>query len=242
MRALSATQILDLWEEGHASLPFERAVSLLAAAAPDTVREELELLSIGRRDARLLELREWAFGSSLEMTASCPLCKQALEMVLPIRALRTPPASEEPEGRIAMDDYAASFRPPNTRDLAACDGLDPEEGRRVLLNGCILEASRAGKTVSAQELPNEVLSAVEERMAAIDPQADVLLDFACADCHEGWSEAFDIVSFFWAEIDAWARNLLLEVNVLARAFGWSEKEILGMSAARRQIYFAMAQA
>ena len=242
MRALSATQILDLWEEGHASLPFERAVSLLAAAMPDLEREELELLSIGRRDARLLELREWAFGSSLEMTASCPVCGQALEMVIPIGTLRTPPAVEEPESRIAMEEYAADFRPPNTRDLAVCDGLDPEEGRRALLNGCILEATRAGEMISAHELPNELLTAVEDRIAAIDPQADVLLDFACPDCHERWSEAFDIVSFFWAEIDAWARRLLLEVNVLARAFGWSEDDILRMSAARRQIYFAMAQA
>lgn len=242
MRALSAAQILDLWEEGHVSLPFERAVSLLAAAAPDTEREKLELLSIGRRDARLLDLREWAFGSSLEMAASCPVCGQALEMVIPIRALRTPPASEEARGRIAIEEYAASFRPPNSRDLAACDGLDPEEGRRALLNGCILEATRAGQAISTHELPEELLSAVEESIAAIDPQADLLLDFACPDCHERWSEAFDIVSFFWTEIDAWARRLLLEVNVLARAFGWSEKDILGMSAARRQIYFAMAQA
>ena len=242
MRALSAARILDLWEEGQASLPFERAVSLLAAATPDSPREPLELLSIGRRDARLLELRESAFGSALDMTAACPACGLALEMAVPIASLKTPPAAEEPEGQIVVDGFAVSVRPPNSRDLGACARLDPEQGRRALLNGCILGANLGGTTISAQELPETVLDQVEERIAAMDPQADVLLDFTCPECQQQWSQEFDIVSFFWTEIDAWARRMLLEINVLARAFGWSESDILRMSPARRQIYFAMAQA
>ena len=52
---------------------------------------------------------------------------------------------------------------------------------------------------------------------------------------------FDIVSFFWAEIDAWARRVLREVNVLARAYGWRESDILALSPVRRQIYLSMVQ-
>ena len=47
---------------------------------------------------------------------------------------------------------------------------------------------------------------------------------------------------FWAEIDAWARRILREVNILARAYGWRESDILALGAVRRQIYLTMAQA
>jgi hypothetical protein len=83
---------------------------------------------------------------------------------------------------------------------------------------------------------------VVERIAALDPQADTRIDLSCPDCHHGWSEVFDVVSFFWTEIDAWARRLLRDVNVLARAYGWREHDILAMSTMRRQLYLAMAQA
>ena len=40
----------------------------------------------------------------------------------------------------------------------------------------------------------------------------------------------------WAELDAWARRLLLDVHTLARAYGWSERDILQLTETRRQFY------
>jgi hypothetical protein len=47
---------------------------------------------------------------------------------------------------------------------------------------------------------------------------------------------FDIVSHLWTELDAWARRMLREVHALAATYGWSEAEILRMSATRRRAY------
>jgi len=47
---------------------------------------------------------------------------------------------------------------------------------------------------------------------------------------------FDIGSFLWAELDAWAARILGEVHELASVYGWSEHDILEMSAVRRQAY------
>jgi hypothetical protein len=47
------------------------------------------------------------------------------------------------------------------------------------------------------------------------------------------------VTFFWSEISAEARRLLLEVHNLASAYGWSESDILSMSALRRRYYLEM---
>ena len=240
MRALTASQLLELWEKGHASLPMERAVSLLAAASPDTPRELVEMLSIGRRDALLLQLREQVFGSELVMTTACPCCGQVLEMDMPTSALKTAVVPEE-KARVALQDYLVSFRLPNSRDLAVCVGFEPAQSRRMILSRCIEEASGKGQPVAVEELSDTVLNEVEERIAAMDAQAEVLFDFECAECGEKWKQIFDVVSFFWTEIDAWARRILLEVNVLARAYGWCESDVLTMSPARRQIYIAMAQ-
>ena len=54
-----------------------------------------------------------------------------------------------------------------------------------------------------------------------------------------WAVMFDVVSFFWSEICVQAKRLLREVHTLARAYGWREVDILGMSTARRQFYLEM---
>ena len=106
----------------------------------------------------------------------------------------------------------------------------------------MIEAHCNAEPVAADRLPDDVARQVVERISAIDPQADTRVNLTCPECRNGWSEMFDIVSFFWAEIDAWARRILQDVNVLARAYGWRERDILALSPVRRQLYLAMAQA
>ncbi|MFI5101917.1 MAG: hypothetical protein ACHP9V_00960 [Terriglobales bacterium] len=251
MRPLAVPELLTVWERGLAALPFERALAILSAASPESSPAALARLSIGRRDANLLQLREWAFGSELAILATCPSCRQTLELTMPVSALHvsidpTRAPTAEPAGdlesSLMWQDYAVRYRSPNTEDIAGCAGLEFAASRRKLLACCVTDARCQGKSVSAEELPEDVQHKVVERLAAIDPQADTRLDLTCPECHQRWSEAFDIVSFFWAEIDAWARRILQEVNVLACAYGWRESDILALGPVRRQIYLSMAQA
>jgi hypothetical protein len=46
----------------------------------------------------------------------------------------------------------------------------------------------------------------------------------------------------WAEIEVRAKRLLLEVHLLATAYGWSEAEILSLNAQRREFYLEMVRA
>jgi hypothetical protein len=93
--------------------------------------------------------------------------------------------------------------------------------------------------VRVSELPAHVVDAVVTRMGDADPQADVHVPIACAACRHEWSAAFEILSFFWTEIEAWAARLRREVHVLASAYGWSEADILALSPARRQGYLEL---
>ncbi len=90
--------------------------------------------------------------------------------------------------------------------------------------------------MDALALPAEVAEAVAQRMAEADPQADPQLAMHCPSCGHAWSAGLDIAAYLWAEVDAWARRTLREVHALASAYGWSEGEILALSAARRQAY------
>jgi hypothetical protein len=96
--------------------------------------------------------------------------------------------------------------------------------------------------VAVDLLPADVLGAVEDQMAAADPQADVRLALSCPACGHQWQEVFDIVSFLWGEVQAWALRLLREVHTLASAYGWSEADILALSPQRRQMYLEMVGA
>lgn len=243
MRPLSVPELMAVWECGLAARPFERALAILSAACPESSPSVLARVSIGRRDAGLLTVREWAFGPDLTVLADCPQCHQSLETLVRIDDLRAPAGETANEvGVMTSGGYAVRCRPPNTSDLLACAGQDAEAIRRRLFDCCVIEALRDAEPVGAEDLPGEIVREVVERIAAIDPQADTRINLTCPECDHSWSEVFDIASFFWAEIDAWARRLLRDVNVLARTYGWCERDILSLSPTRRQIYLGMAQA
>ena len=251
MRALSAGELLAAWERGLAQAPAQRALTLLGAACPDTPVEALATLCIGQRDAYLITLREWCFGSQLVSVANCAGCGERLELTLDLDQVRvqspTPAGPLAAEGQeageafsLSVDGYEVHFRLPNSLDLAAVDGQrNVESSRQRLLERCILDAKCEGKDTPADQLPAPVTEAVVAGMAQADPQADVQLDLRCPACEHRWQAAFDIASFFWSEINAWAYRTLHEVHLLASAYGWREADILALSPRRRQSYLEM---
>jgi hypothetical protein len=244
MRALTTSELLAVWEQGLALSPLQRGLSLLATACPEAPPEALAELSIGQRDARLLTLREWTFGPQLASLATCPACGERLELAFEVDDVRVEPAEMPAEAlSLSVGGREVRFRLPNSRDLASLAGPEgqggvqgPANARRRLVERCLLDG---GDEAAVDRWPAEVLDAVEERMAEADPQADVGLALQCPECQHPWQAAFDIVSFFWHEIEAWAPRILYQVHTLASAYGWREADILNMSASRRQMYIDM---
>jgi hypothetical protein len=79
-------------------------------------------------------------------------------------------------------------------------------------------------------------------MEELDPAASINLSLGCEDCGHHWLADFNIGSLLWDEIDGCARALLVEVHNLARAYGWTEQEILALSPQRRAAYLDMVGA
>jgi hypothetical protein len=205
--------------------------------------EQLAQFSIGQRDAQLLALREQTFGPQLASTTICPACAEQLEFNVDIADIRaTSNAEREATLHLMHSDYGVEFRLPTGLDVATLDpSASLESNRQHLLRRCVILARREGKEVATDELPAEVGSAIAQRMGKADPLADVQIALACPQCQHAWPTPFDIVSFFWTEIQAWANRLLREVHSLASAYGWREAEVLALSPWRRQAYLELIE-
>lgn len=238
MPSLTPSDLLKVWETGHATSLRRRALLLLEAAHPEEPPEELAALPIGRRDGRLLKLRERLFGRELVALTDCPRCGECLESAFSVDSVRFGGRGvPREEQAMKTGGYSVRFRLPNSLDLAALEGQAEETSMpRRLLGRCLLSVRRRGREEKPEALPSKVVGAVVQRMREADPQADVRTCLECPSCSHRWEAVFDIVSFIWNELDAWAWRTLREVHLLASAYGWSESQVLALSPWRRQFY------
>lgn len=241
MRGPSTSELLGAWERGLGQPAAERALALLTAGEEAAAVEDLAALPVGDRDGRLLDLRQWAFGTELTATARCPACSTELDLPFAVDSVRVP-ASQTPalEGTVEVAGHSVRFRVPDSTDSVTAATTGTLAGaRRVLLERCVLAAECDGVPVAAVDLPPAVLERVQEAMAQHDPQADVQLVLTCLNCEHLWSAVFDIAAFLWAEVDQWARRVLVDVATLASAYGWTEAEVLRLGSARREAYLQL---
>lgn len=234
---LTAASLLAQWERGRSQSPVLRTLSLLQTVSPDTSLDQLSQMPLGTRDAHLLSLREQVFGTTLASVATCPQCDERLQLTLNVEELFVPARDAPATFSLTHAPYTIAYRLPNSADLLAlaeCDNV--QAGRNLLLQRCVQEIRHEGETESIETLPAQILDLISVEMARADPQADLQFDLKCPVCAQQWLAAFDIGAFLWSEVDAWARRVLREVHVIATAYGWSEREILNLSAVRRQMY------
>jgi len=231
MRALSSSDVLDLWERGSRLHSLDRGLIVLGAVLPETPFESLADWPLGRRNGALAEFHCSVFGPSLQGWISCPQCGEKLEFQMDGRALLDgPPPSE----KVVVRGY--SFHVPTSRDVArAAVETDSRLGALRLLESCCLDE------VDSPVWSDEDLEEVGEQMALADAMAETRLKFDCPKCSGEWEDTLDIVTFLWAEIEVRAKRLLREIHTLAAVYGWTEKEILSLSELRRSTYLEMVQ-
>ncbi|SFS96577.1 50S ribosomal protein L29 [Saccharopolyspora flava] len=231
-------ELLAVWESGLPRDPAGRALLLHRAARPGASDEELRAVPVGERAADLLLLRRELFGERMQVVAGCDECEQDMEFELDVSRLAERPA--ERELQVSADGFLVEFRLPTVADVeAAAAGRTAEERRLRLLSRCTVTAARDGEPVGCEVLPVTVQRRMAEEAERADPAADLTLRVSCPECGGTTSSALDVTGHLWAELDSWARDVLLDVHLLASAYGWSEPSILALSPLRRRYYLEL---
>ncbi|MFC7309599.1 hypothetical protein ACFQVC_35980 [Streptomyces monticola] len=240
MASTQAADLLATWEAGLGHDGFGRALLLHRAARPelDGDGEALLSLPVGAREADLFALRRALFGERMQVRLDCAACGEDMEFDLDAgefaRSLGPPGESVL---RLAEDGWEVEFRVPAVADLAAA-ARHPDP-RRALLERCLVTVLRDGDAVTADVLPPSLERRIAQAAQDADPAADVTLNINCPECDAATRAELDIASYLWTELDAWARDVLLDVHLLATAYGWSEPEILALSPLRRRYYLEL---
>ncbi len=241
MAALSATHLLEAWERAQGESAVRRSIRVLSALGEE--EETLKELPLGNVDGQLLELYREIFGTRIDGLADCPACNAPVEFSVPASTLVFPAADSGAPITVTHEGVTVSLRLPNNNDLEEVAGeADLSLARRKLFQRCVVKASGAeGDLISIEGLPEKIINEAAEKMSRADPQADIVFALRCPNCEGSWDAPFDVSSFFFGHLHAWAKRLLLEVHELAGAYGWSEQEILSLSAARRQSYLGFVR-
>jgi len=244
MHPLSSAELLTVWESGLNQGTDQQALRLLLAAMPEKTEADLKAFSIGERDYHLMRLRHQLFGSRFDSVSQCPNCKEQLQWDSDIRELYALGREAYPVQRnpiIQTERWTIRLRPLSHSDINALL-QEPDETAKPeqLLRASVLAIkNQEDDTVAFEQLSKTDRNAIVNALQAADPLARVDIDLTCPACDHRWQALFDIASFLWAEINAWALRTLHGIHLLASNYGWTEQDILAMTPTRRQIYLDM---
>jgi hypothetical protein len=242
--------------EADRMLPAHRSTAVLARCltrlgphspvTPELVRS----LSIGDREALLLQLRRLTFGNDLACTVTCPAhsCGEQLDLPLHVDELLLAPYepwSPTHERTWTWDDtvFRICFHVPTGGDqevaAAATAAGDVDAGASLLLAHCVDDLDPPG--CSSETLPPAVAAQLDGALAELDPQAELLLRMRCPRCDLEFSSLLDAGDCLSDEVRTRARRLYEEVHLLALHYHWGERELMGMTARERGRYLGLLE-
>lgn len=238
--ALDGHALLALWEGALAQPDALRGDAVLRHACD----EDPPALTLGERNLRLGTLHAQLFGRGLDLLSHCPACGTVAQFSGDCAALLDSRAAQGgAPHRIEADGWVLSFRLPGPVDVQAAAAHGDGNGdvfARHLLERCVLACTCDGEPCAPHDLPLAVLDRLSQRIEALDPAACVSFALACPHCAARWEARLDLGDLLWRKLQAAAERLLLDIDALARNYGWSEYEVIALSPTRRAAYVQMA--
>jgi hypothetical protein len=234
MRLPTALELVELWDYPASGNPHARLAPLVEALFGEVARED----TLGTRNLRLIELHERLFGTRMEAVITCVECGTDVELEVPMASIRTLPPATVREISISYAGAPLRYRLPVMADLeaVAAEGL-PESAMRRLLERCRYDS------VPESLQPDEAaLAVVAEAFDTLDPAAALSLESRCPGCGAIQQARLDLAGFLLRDMEHAISALTREVDHLARAYGWSEAEILRLPQTRRRRYIERSAA
>ncbi len=231
-------RVLDLWERAVGLDRWLREEALLDGSPPaeGSVPADGPPQALGARNRALLALRTGCLGRAWPLRSRCPDCGVDCAFEVDSGALADGLADGPGAGWIDWRGETVEARAPGVDDLRAVAGeADVASAARALLGRCVpdLDLSAAGE---------EEIDALGRLIEGFDPGAAVGFDLVCPECGAEWAAMIDVGEALWSELRVAAERVLLEIDALARAYGWSEAEVMRLSPTRRAAYLQLVEA
>lgn len=218
-------------------------------------RAQIRELSMGDRELLMLLARRRLFGNIMQCVLKCPSCDEKLDVELSVDDLIVESDAVRQvryEELIEADDtrFRVIFHLPTGGDVerALCSADSGLEGAaKALARGCIDSVSqvsddRGSPLEETEEWPDSVFQMISARIEQLDPQAEIELQSKCQACGYEFRQSVDPGGYLVHELTARQCVKYQEVHQLARAYHWSEAEILRMGSRKRQIYLDLLAA
>lgn len=256
VRCLTGTEEALLADLAFATAVAERATVLLSAAVvglgtigpvtADTLRD----LPIGDRESLLAAIHRVTFGPRIEAVASCstPGCGVILDLDIDTDSLRLPPPVTIPQPEYAIDvpggdgDLHVRFRLPTGADqehAARLAAADVRAAADCVRDRCVLEIQGpAGRPLDIASNATRIQEPLEAAIRRLDPGVETTLALSCPSCGHEVAALLDFGAYLLAEL-AGGETIYDQVDRIARAYHWSEADILALPFARRRRYLTL---
>jgi hypothetical protein len=233
-----ARELLELWERGVMAPQWDRGEALLSAG------NQAPAATLGARNSDLLMLRARLFGTLQMLRCNCAACGATTEFGVDCATLANellPPSDSTGLHTLDTDGFRVEFRVPLVADVrvAASRAQDADGFVRLLFERCVMRVEHDGVACNPENLPAQVSEALSRRLEALEPGAVVSFDLICPACQSRWSARMDCADVLWRELQSRAERVLLDVDLLARAYGWTEEQVLALSPIRRAAYLQL---
>jgi hypothetical protein len=226
-----------------------RAVAEIDGSTPDA--DAVNALTLGDRNRLVFAALAATYGVPESLVTRCPGTGCGAPVDLPLDSAffigaRCPRAASEEHRIVAAIDgrqIGIRFRVPTGHDVAASvleARDDPSRAARRLLERCLLGVDGAG-AAEIDRHRDTIAMAVESAMEMLDPMAEVVLQTRCPECGGPVIGNLDPLSLIVEAMDRHG-GILPEIDRLARAYHWSEADILALPATRRRHYLALIEA
>jgi len=155
---------------------------------------------------------------------------------LAVSSLLVPPAAHPAgEYHVAVAGHQMRLRAVNGADLERAAGAAGAAAESIA-RSCVLASE---PPLPEGPLTPELSDALSSALAALDPQADILLDVQCSACGHMVQIPFDPGEFLQQVIEMRRKTLDEEIHALAFYYHWTEEAVLELPLRQRRRYFEL---
>lgn len=195
-------------------------------------RARVDSLCVPDRRYLMIELGRTLGLSAGWSSHACEACGELFDFPLDLADLPVEP-SGEPGAVATVAGRARRLRFPTGADQMCIGALDDdEEAVRLLAASCVVTEDDEDVSALAARLSADDLIAIETALEEAAPRIPWAIGAHCPSCKVAHAIAIDV--------SAWRSRLaegpMIDVHEIARAYGWSERDILALPRRRRLEY------